>query len=239
MTQPLSVINFCYFWVAVLSFFFTIASFSCLYTFRIKSTVKIVVVMKKVTSFLLRGSIMDATPLNTKLKALRTTLGRLFSSKNCKTHVRTIKSWNHFLHLWRRTLRKTSTEQKWNQNEPSALISRLTRPGWVMTTKEITINKNRYRLLNKFPSSTKGKYMENSVENMHIDITVFQRSMTMHTSSSTSLCSWKVTCYLHGGRPAFWFIWVDFNNNRIVITSCNVLRTKVDISVQIQTKQYD
>ena len=52
-----------------------------------------------------------------------------------------------------------------------------------MTTKEITINKNRYRLLNKFPSSTKGKYMENSVENMHIDITVFQRSMTMHTSS--------------------------------------------------------
>ena len=37
--------------------------------------------------------------LNTKLKALRTTLGRLFSSKNCKTHVRTIKSWNHFLHL--------------------------------------------------------------------------------------------------------------------------------------------
>ena len=153
--------------------------------------------------------------------------------------MRIIKSWNHFPHLWRRTFRKTGTQQKLNQNELSALVSRVTRPGWVMTTKEITINKNRYRLLNKFPSSTKGKYMENSVENMHIDITVFQRSMTMHTSSFASLCSWKVRCYLHGARPAFWFIWVDFNNNGIVITSCNVLRTKVDISVQIQTKQYD
>ena len=40
--------------------------------------------MKKVTSFLLRGSIMDATPLNTKLKALRTTLGRLFFQKTAK-----------------------------------------------------------------------------------------------------------------------------------------------------------
>ena len=178
--------------------------------------------MKKVTSFLLRGSIMDATPLNTKLKALRTTLGRLFSSKNCKTHVRTIKSWNHFLHLWRRTFRKTSTEQKWNQNEPSALISRLTRPGWVMTRKEITINK-------QIPLA----------QNMHIDIMVFQLPMTMHTGSFASLCSWKVTCYLHRARPAFWFIWVYFNHNRIMITSCNVLRTKVDISVQIQTEQYD
>ena len=40
--------------------------------------------MKIVTYFLLRGSIMDAIPINTKLKALKTTLGRPFSSKNAK-----------------------------------------------------------------------------------------------------------------------------------------------------------
>ena len=40
--------------------------------------------MKIVTYFLLRSSIMDATPLNTILKALRTTLDRTFSSKNAK-----------------------------------------------------------------------------------------------------------------------------------------------------------
>ena len=45
---------------------------------------KIVVVMKIATYVLLRGGIMDATPLNTKLKALRTTLGRAFSSKKMR-----------------------------------------------------------------------------------------------------------------------------------------------------------